>query len=773
MSRPTLTIVVPIHNESSRLPRLFDSLEAQGPRLSTTQVVYVDSASEDDSSDVVRRQGLRGSDELICLESNHGPGAARNAGLERAVGEWIMFIDADDALAPGALETIYESMQRTSEDELDLIAFNWRYSDADPSTVLKRRDHRYLGDPCAWLRRFSQHQVDGSVIFWAFRRSLIEGEKLRFDDGLHEDVYFLFRSYFAARSVAYIDQPLYVKYPHRGSVTSTTSSLHLAGFIAAYTKIMDWWAENSCPACGESHATEARRGLAAAFASRSREVVRRIDSDQNRLELLSELRRTFGELQASGTTSIAELPSGGRYRAVLTALLEASDVVDTQTIKAIEKIDSESVSCEDLHHSVFLAPGEIRTCCKRFFVDGEMRGDAVLDIELSDSQRSLDPATLWTAKRDLWLDINSGEITQCSGCPYLVEDQWPPVDRPLDLHLVSLEHHSVCNLRCTYCDETYFGGARPNYNVSETLEGFASAGTLEQCRLFVWGGGEPTLDPKFEQLVDTAAEAAPTAKHRILSNSVRYSVPVEKALKSGQAQLVTSIDAGNPATFKLVRGRKGFDSAFENLEQYVGVAPHKVTVKYIVTSDNTSAADVYGFIEEVGSRNLQQAYFQVSGDFKVESLTNEMLLAAIRLFAGLSELQVYHVYMDEHIWYRWIASAADGLDADLMAQLTPAERSWIAEPGGGEIALWGAGQLSHLLLARPGFVQRWRISDVVDSFQERVGKDFAGLTIQPTSSLQKSDSHVFLSGIQGMVAMREEFAALNLQETRLYRQLLW
>ena len=48
-------------------------------------------------------------------------------------------------------------------------------------------------------------------------------------------------------------------------------------------------------------------------------------------------------------------------------------------------MEKKSLSCEYLHHAVYLAPDELRHCCKRFFHKGEMKGDVkVIDIKSND-----------------------------------------------------------------------------------------------------------------------------------------------------------------------------------------------------------------------------------------------------------------------------------------------------------------------------------------------------------------------------------------------------
>ena len=67
----------------------------------------------------------------------------------------------------------------------------------------------------------------------------------------------------------------------------------------------------------------------------------------------------------------------------------------------------------------------------------------------------------------------------------------------MSVNYLSMEHHSICNLECTYCSETYFGGAKPSYNVEKTVEMMLDTGALRDCSIVVWGGGDPVFIQKF------------------------------------------------------------------------------------------------------------------------------------------------------------------------------------------------------------------------------------------------------------------------------------
>ena len=98
-----VSVVVPCFNSAGTLARALRSVALQS--LPPLEVIVVDDASSDASADVALSWGASSSVPLVLvrLPHNSGPAAARNAGWARAQGEFIAFLDADDAWHPQKL----------------------------------------------------------------------------------------------------------------------------------------------------------------------------------------------------------------------------------------------------------------------------------------------------------------------------------------------------------------------------------------------------------------------------------------------------------------------------------------------------------------------------------------------------------------------------------------------------------------------------------------------------------------------------------------------
>ncbi|WP_300156553.1 glycosyltransferase [Solidesulfovibrio sp.] len=93
-----ISVVIAAYNYGRFLPDAIRSALEQ--RDVSCEVVVVDDGSTDDTADVLRRHGR---DVVVVSQENKGLSAARNAGLARARGRYVVFLDADDLLLPGVL----------------------------------------------------------------------------------------------------------------------------------------------------------------------------------------------------------------------------------------------------------------------------------------------------------------------------------------------------------------------------------------------------------------------------------------------------------------------------------------------------------------------------------------------------------------------------------------------------------------------------------------------------------------------------------------------
>lgn len=117
---PTVSIVIPVYGAEDYLPRCLDSIRAQ--TFADLECILVDDGSPDGSGAICDRYAAMDPRFRVIHKKNEGGSIARNDGVEAACGEWLMFMDNDDLLAPCAVETALRA-QRENPDSV--VLWQW------------------------------------------------------------------------------------------------------------------------------------------------------------------------------------------------------------------------------------------------------------------------------------------------------------------------------------------------------------------------------------------------------------------------------------------------------------------------------------------------------------------------------------------------------------------------------------------------------------------------------------------------------------------------
>ena len=120
---PKLSVVMPVHDAEATLAEAVDSVLSQS--LSDLELVCVDDGSTDGSLAILRGYEERDPRVRVITQQNAGAGAARNAGLEAARGEYVHFLDADDRVLPYAYECLCDKAVKYDLDVLRCAAADW------------------------------------------------------------------------------------------------------------------------------------------------------------------------------------------------------------------------------------------------------------------------------------------------------------------------------------------------------------------------------------------------------------------------------------------------------------------------------------------------------------------------------------------------------------------------------------------------------------------------------------------------------------------------
>jgi glycosyltransferase involved in cell wall biosynthesis len=225
-----VSVVIPVYNAQATLARALQSVQAQS--LPAHEVICVDDGSTDGSDQLTQAFASDGMHALqwIRADRNRGVAATRNRGLAQATGQFVAFLDADDAWHPDKLRLQVNAMLGQG---LDLLGGHSAHCDTD-LWESPRLDALSLRDTSLWRALFSNPFHTSSVI-------LRRDPALRFhdSDALSEDYALWLELMAAGWRCARHAEPLSAmfKHPHGEAGLSAELWRMQRGELAALARI--------------------------------------------------------------------------------------------------------------------------------------------------------------------------------------------------------------------------------------------------------------------------------------------------------------------------------------------------------------------------------------------------------------------------------------------------------------------------------------------------------------------------------------------------------
>lgn len=237
---PKISIVVPVYNTSLYLKQCIESLINQD--FSDYEIILVNDGSTDDSGSVCDFYSSKYSFITTIHKENGGPSDARNVGIERSTGEYILFVDSDDFIHPNSLSNLYKTIHEMPEVDVIFLEAMKFFPNGEivPFGEGFMKENIYGKSQVEVLQHIaSLNKFPGSACTKLVRSKLIKTKNLYFKKGqLSEDIDWTLRLLLAANSFSYCSSYIYYYRQNRhGSITNTISLAHVTSLL----DILDYW----------------------------------------------------------------------------------------------------------------------------------------------------------------------------------------------------------------------------------------------------------------------------------------------------------------------------------------------------------------------------------------------------------------------------------------------------------------------------------------------------------------------------------------------------
>ena len=233
------SICVPVYNVEKYLCECVDSVLAQ--TYQNFELILVDDGSRDDSGKICEEYAIKDERIKVYHKENEGQIMTRSFAIEKAVGEFLIFLDSDDALEKNALQVLCEVIHKY---KVDCVIYNYRrFEDGTyfkPSQVIE--EVVLIEDKRELYKKILSDDFYNSMCIKAVRHSIINNKdyveyaNIRYGEDLLQSIDILYR----CKSVLFIPDILY---NYRINPTSVTHTIHVNNYKVDYTireKILDF-----------------------------------------------------------------------------------------------------------------------------------------------------------------------------------------------------------------------------------------------------------------------------------------------------------------------------------------------------------------------------------------------------------------------------------------------------------------------------------------------------------------------------------------------------
>jgi len=200
-----LSIIIPVYNTASYLATCINSCLKQDIENDKYEIIIINDGSTDNSEQIITSFCKKNKNIFLYNRSNQGVSSARNFGLNKATGKYIIFVDSDDQITPNTLNQITTTIERRKNDFMIL------------NSIINNKDIVYpfpthlRNKTLSGIELYKQNYTRGSVCGVIFLKYFLTTYNIDFSEEMTngEDSFFMALSFIYGQSISYLDVNLY------------------------------------------------------------------------------------------------------------------------------------------------------------------------------------------------------------------------------------------------------------------------------------------------------------------------------------------------------------------------------------------------------------------------------------------------------------------------------------------------------------------------------------------------------------------------------------
>jgi glycosyltransferase EpsH len=233
-----VSIIVPVYNVEKYIDKCLKSLVNQ--TLKEIEIIVINDGSPDNSQKIIDKYVKKYPTKVKSfITENGGQGSARNFGIQKAQGEYILYVDSDDYIELNMAELLYKEAKNK---DADIVICGNNIIEDETYNLIKSESSYSFNDKKDKICNF----IFGKMAVWnkIYKKDLIINNDINFRSRVwYEDVDFSVKAYFQASNITYLDIPLYNYLLREGSTMNNQNVKRNLELCASFDEVINYCKE--------------------------------------------------------------------------------------------------------------------------------------------------------------------------------------------------------------------------------------------------------------------------------------------------------------------------------------------------------------------------------------------------------------------------------------------------------------------------------------------------------------------------------------------------
>lgn len=228
-----ISVIVPVYNTKSFLPRTLQSIQEQ--TYKNLEILLIDDGSTDDSVEICQKFCENDVRFRLIKKNNGGASSARNLGLNKCLGKFVLFIDSDDFVKKNHINDLYQCIKKYNADigvsghiDVNINQLNNIRTEPDELDF----NCAYINTPKQAIRQM----MEGKIYSWLicskiYRRDILENISFNTNEIYAEDFSFAYQAIHKAKRIVVYSKPSYYYIRHDNAITKQKDVYKYLGLI--------------------------------------------------------------------------------------------------------------------------------------------------------------------------------------------------------------------------------------------------------------------------------------------------------------------------------------------------------------------------------------------------------------------------------------------------------------------------------------------------------------------------------------------------------------